>query len=385
MTVWASLCLVSTLLTVFTFIQNTSRFLYPERPIVFLAMCYAVYATAYVIRAIVGPTAISCDQTPSGELYVIQEGLESTWCTIIFLIMYYFGMASCMWWLVLSLAWFLSAAYQWGSEAIQRLGSYFHLVAWALPAVNTIVILLQRRVDGDQLTGMCFVGNQDANSLLIFVILPYMVCILLGALFILAGFVSLFGIRGKLKRDGTTNANLNKLEKLMAKIGLFSVLFTVSTSTLVACLFYEYMNMSQWRADTPPCAQLQDADVTSHSSDDVTLECKLDESVPVTEIFLLKLAMYFVIGVASGLWICSRKTLQSWGGMCFRSQAPHRKGSPASQGGGGVKNSASNSTGVRTANKPIYNYQKCATTTTAAASPYVMPPPQQTSDPLLTA
>ena len=379
MTVWASLCLVSTLLTIFTFIQNTSRFLYPERPIVFLAMCYAIYSCAYIIRAVVGPTAISCDETPSGELYLIQEGLESTWCTIIFLIMYYFGMASSVWWLVLSFAWFLSAAYQWGSEAMQRLGSYFHLAAWALPAVNTIIILVQRRVDGDQLTGMCYVGNQDPTSLLIFVIIPHVIYIVIGAFFILAGFVSLFGIRGKLKREGTTNANLNKLEKLMAKIGAFSILFSVCSATLVGCLLYEYMHMNEWKANTPPCTTVDSKQLQAGSRNDVTLDCQLEESVPITGVFLLKLLMYLLVGVASGLWICSRKTLQSWGAICWRSSRHHKTTSPAhTTTTTAVKNSTSNSASLR-ANQPIYNYQKCATTNGRPLQA------AQASDPMITA
>jgi hypothetical protein len=40
-----------------------------------------------------------------------------------------------------------------------------------------------------------------------------------GTFFILAGFVALFRIRNNLKQEGT---NIRKLEKLMAKIGVFA-------------------------------------------------------------------------------------------------------------------------------------------------------------------
>lgn len=43
MIVWATLCFASTALTVLTFLIDTSRFKYPERPIIFLSMCYLVY------------------------------------------------------------------------------------------------------------------------------------------------------------------------------------------------------------------------------------------------------------------------------------------------------------------------------------------------------
>ena len=62
MIVWASLCFFSTMMTVVTFLVDTSRFGYPERPIIFLSMCYAIYSAAYIIRAIIGPDAINCDE-----------------------------------------------------------------------------------------------------------------------------------------------------------------------------------------------------------------------------------------------------------------------------------------------------------------------------------
>jgi hypothetical protein len=61
---------------------------------------------------------------------------------------------------ILTVTWFLAAGRKWGQEAIEALSSYFHLAAWAIPAIQTIVILTMRRVDGDELTGMCYVGNQ---------------------------------------------------------------------------------------------------------------------------------------------------------------------------------------------------------------------------------
>ena len=42
-------------------------------------------------------------------LYVLQEGLGNTGCAIIFFFSYFFGMASYLWWVILTLTWFLTA------------------------------------------------------------------------------------------------------------------------------------------------------------------------------------------------------------------------------------------------------------------------------------
>lgn len=308
MVVWGSLCFFSTMITVLTFAVDSSRFKYPERPIIFLSLCYAVYSLAYIIRACTGANAISCDKGIAGVEFLIQEGLENTWCIIIFLILYFFGMASSLWWVILTVTWYLAAGRKWGQEAIEALSSYFHFAAWAIPAVKTIVILTMRRVDGDELTGLCYVGNQDINALTYFVLAPLLTYLLVGTAFILAGFIALLRIRNNLRsRDGT---NIRKLEKLMAKIGVFSVLYTVPATCVIGCYFYERINFENWRS----IAMRSECDLSKGSGK----ECTLSQSVPTVEVYMLKVFMSLVVGITSGMWIWSYKTVSSWRNFCFR-------------------------------------------------------------------
>lgn len=41
--------------------------------------------------------------------------------------------------------------------------------------------------------------------------------------------------------------NVTKLEKLMVRIGIFSVLYTVPAVCVIACNVYEYLNREQWQ------------------------------------------------------------------------------------------------------------------------------------------
>ncbi|KAH9490470.1 Frizzled-10-A [Bulinus truncatus] len=317
MIVWSSLCCLSTLLTVTTFAVDTSRFKYPERPIIFLSVCYLVQTFAYIIRAATGPESVSCDVTQDGRTFRILEGLESTWCIIVFLLLYFFGMASAVWWVVLTITWFLAAGRKWGQEAIEALSSYFHLAAWAIPAVKTIIILTMRRVDGDELTGLCYVGNQDPEALTNFIIAPLIIYLIAGFVFIVAGFAAMFRIRNDLKQDGG-NTNIRKLEKLMAKIGVFSVLYTVPATCVIGCHFYERINFKRWQkqAMSMPCSPA-DGHVMSAPNKD-SQDCTLDHSIPTLELYMLKLFMSLAIGITSGMWIWSNKTVSSWKAFCSR-------------------------------------------------------------------
>ncbi|GFR97729.1 frizzled-9-like [Elysia marginata] len=359
MLVWASICCFSTLLTVATFSVDTSRFKYPERPIIFLSACYLVQSVAYIMRAIVGPEAVSCDAAPDGRTFLIQEGLDSTWCIVIFLLLYFFGMASAVWWVVLTVTWFLAAGRKWGGEAIEALSSYFHLAAWAVPAVKTIVILTLRRVDGDELTGLCYVGNQNPNALMAFVLVPLVTYLILGSAFILAGFLALIRIRKDLKQEDGRASNIRKLEKLMAKIGVFSVLYTVPAICVIGCLIYERVNFRQWRreAENTPCPLETSAGETKYtqnvmsagsisslgsSSSLMPLDssqsarevdgCPLDHSIPTVEVYMLKIFMSVVIGITSGMWVWSPKTLASWKSF-FSKRFTRRKAASSAFGG----------------------------------------------------
>lgn len=153
---WAILCTASCLFTVCTFLIDTDRFRYPERPIIFLSVCYMMVAIAYVIGFLAGDS-ISCREPyPSKHdimtVSTITQGTKYELCTILFMVLYFFSMASSIWWVVLTLTWFLAAGLKWGHEAIEANSQYFHLAAWAIPAVKTISILAMGKVDGKSTT-----------------------------------------------------------------------------------------------------------------------------------------------------------------------------------------------------------------------------------------
>lgn len=304
MIIWSIFCFVSTSLTFLTFLMDNSRFKYPERPIIFLSACCLVYSSAYILRILFGAESVSCDQLRPGVSYLIQDGLENIVCIVVFLLLYFFGMASCIWWVILTFTFYLSAGRKWGREAIQGLSTYFHVVAWTFPAVKTIIVLILRRVDGDELTGLCFVGNQNPASSLAFVISPLICYLAIGSIFIVAGFFAMFRIRSDLKLDG--GADLKKFENLMIKIGVFSILYTAPATCLVGCLLYERSNQDKWKVISyaTPCLHLDRSSKL--------VDCSLPRSIPSLEIQVLKIFMFLIIGTASGVWIWSPKTVQTW-------------------------------------------------------------------------
>lgn len=164
---------------------------------------------------------------------------------------------------------------------------------------------------GDILSGVCFVGQLDTHSLGVFLILPLCIYLSIGALFLLAGFVSLFRIRTVMKTDGKRT---DKLERLMMRIGFFSGLFILPALGFLGCLFYEYYNfdewMIQWHRDickpfSIPCPQMRQDGL---------------ESRPIFQIYMAKYLCSMLVGVTSSVWLYSGKTMVSWRNFVERLQ-----------------------------------------------------------------
>nr|XP_012144415.1 PREDICTED: frizzled-2-like [Megachile rotundata] len=303
---WSGLCAASTLVTVTTFLIDTQRFKYPERPIVFLSACYFVVSIGYLSRSVFGHEEIACDGP------ALKSGAQGPGaCVTVFLMIYFFGMASSVWWVILAFTWFLAAGLKWGNEAIASYSQYFHLAAWLAPTIQTVSAYVAGGVAGDPVAGVCTVAPEGVRS---FILVPLFVYLLLGTSFLLAGFVSLFRIRSVIKRQ--PGAKADKLEKLMIRIGVFSVLYTLPAGVVLACHMYETALRDEWLGSLAcPCGP---------------------RTRPLYSVLMLKYFMALAVGITSGVWIWSGKTVDSWKRLWRRLFGGGSAGGGHGGGGGGM-------------------------------------------------
>lgn len=289
---WSTLCCLSTILTVITYIIDMGRFVYPEKSIIFLAACYFMVSIGYIIMLLAGRENVGCD----GQ-FVRPNMTAPATCTIVFLLIYFFGMAACIWWVILSFTWFLAAGLKWSHEAIASYSLYFHLTAWLLPTIKSITVLAVSGVDGDPVAGICYVGNQNTTNLWAFILAPLFLYLILGLSFLSAGLINLFRIREAIRQQG--DQKTEKLEKLIIKLGVFSVLYTIPAIIVIACHLYEQHFKEMWDAS-------------------IACPCGANPVRPDYLVFMLKYFMYHIVGITSGFWIWSGKTLTAWRSFCSR-------------------------------------------------------------------
>lgn len=231
-------------------------------------------------------------------------------------------MSSSIWWVILTLTWFLAAGFKWSSEAISHYSIYYHLMAWLLPSLQTIAILKLKGIDGDPIGGICYVGHTDSSMLRAFVLFPLITFLTIGTIFLLAGLISLMRIRNVIKVQDRSKTS--KLEKLMVRIGLFAILYTVPATfvsikfkknkkkivflhlfylKVIGIYFYELRYRSIWE-DNLHCNKCPRLTLGFHSTWSIQ---------PSFMIYMSKYFFLLIVGITTGLWInFNNKTLLTW-------------------------------------------------------------------------
>ena len=206
-------------------------------------------------------------------------------------------MAAFLWWLVLTLAWCLTSLLKWSNEAIGNLAPFFHVVSWILPLLLVIGLIAGRVVSADELTGVCFVVRDDSQDsfygLLLGVIVPLMVFLVLGTVFLSVGLISVCRIHAFLRNKGQEKESI-VLEKLMIRVGVFVSIYILPAAVMIGCFFYELLQRPKWKT----IEELENCSSDCHEANPTVL--------------IVRVFMFLVIGVLTGVWIWSKKTLHSW-------------------------------------------------------------------------
>ncbi|NXG97723.1 FZD6 protein, partial [Loxia leucoptera] len=309
-------CLCATLFTFLTFLIDVKRFRYPERPIIYYSVCYSIVSLMYFIGFLLG-NRTACNEADEkleiGETVVL--GSQNKACTVLFMVLYFFTMAGTIWWVILTITWFLAAGRKWSCEAIAQKAMWFHAVAWGIPGFLTIMLLAMNKVEGDNISGVCFVGLYDLDASLYFVLLPLCLCVFFGLSLLLAGIISLNHVRQVIQHDGR---NQEKLKKFMIRIGVFSGLYLVPLVALLGCYVYELVNRKIWETTW----------VFDHC-DQYHIPCPYQASNARPEIFLflMKYLLTLIVGISPVFWVGSKKTCSEWANFFNR----NRKRDPISE------------------------------------------------------
>ena len=304
-------CILFTLFTIATFCINRNRFNYPQRPIVYLSVSYLIFGLGYFIGAVAklaggGENSFACSDSEDDlrSRFVFQNlpndnvTMSTASCVILFLLVYYTQMTASLWWVILTFTWFLATVLKWGEEAVEKLWPLYHVIAWSVPAVQVILVLSLRLVDGDQVSGVCYPGQFSSVGLGVFVFMPLVIYLTLGTVFLIIGFSALINIRRELEQDPIKS---RKLGRLIIRIGVYSALYIVPNTIVLIIHIYELAERERWEESYIEHDSCRDEDTAS--------SCP---SSPNFAAFLIRYILLLCVGICATSWVFSKKTLDTW-------------------------------------------------------------------------
>lgn len=281
--IFSVLCFIFTLFSLITFWTESTRFKFPERPVLFLTLCYNLLSICYLLKIFYQKSTNLPDNEEIHEfngitsikttdIGVNQCSINSQ-CLAYFIIISYLIISASFWWLIFGLCWWLSTAKQWSPEALERKSGLFHVLAWLLPLASPIAALLFGAIKKTELTGMCTAPG--------FTEIPSLILLVLGAVFIILSARSLRSLRSSWKN--------NKLSQVMSRILMFGTIFVAPAIAAIVLMLIDYDK------ELPPCLPGE--------------ACYLPEKRTVN-ITIIRFACLLMGGI-SGIWVWSKKTCLS--------------------------------------------------------------------------
>lgn len=293
---WACVSLIGTTFTLLTFCIDRSRFKYPERPILFMSICCLLYSAFILIRILIGSQLFICDGS-SGHLVV--KSSDNMMCALSSFLLQYLSMCVRMWWLLFCVCWYLHATCEWSNESLTELSSWFHGVVYGISIVPPLLALLTGNIVADELTESCTIKEEAIHW---FIFIPQFFILLVGGLLSIRTAFSLCYIRTSLLASGR---GANKLERLMIRLCLFTVIFVLIEFCYLVCTAYESWHRPWWKS----LALLSALDCpTPHSCNPEPMY-----HTASIEVVLLRILFSLLVGISSVMWICSGKTCRTWG------------------------------------------------------------------------
>ncbi|XP_017349767.1 smoothened homolog [Ictalurus punctatus] len=310
--IFGSITLLCTFFTLATFLadwKNSNR--YPAVILFYVNACFFVGSIGWLAQFMDGARKeIVCKSDNTMRLGE-PSSTETLSCVIIFIIVYYSLMSGVIWFVMLTYAWHTSfKALGTTHQPLSGKTSYFHLVTWSIPFILTVAILAIAQVDGDSVSGICFVGYKNYRYRAGFVLAPIGVVLTVGGYFLVRGVMTLFSIKSN--HPGLLSEKAaSKINETMLRLGIFGFLAFGFVFITFGCHFYDFFNQAEWERSFREFV-LCEANVTiAHQTKKPIPECTI-KNRPSLLVEKINLFSMFGTGIAMSTWVWTKATILIW-------------------------------------------------------------------------
>uniref|UniRef100_UPI00398F703B protein smoothened n=1 Tax=Pristiophorus japonicus TaxID=55135 RepID=UPI00398F703B len=316
--IFGSITILCTFFTLATFVadwKNSNR--YPAVILFYVNACFFIGSIGWLAQFMDGARKeIVCKADGTMRLGEPTSN-ETLSCVIIFVIVYYSLMSGVIWFVMLTYAWHMSfKALGTTYQPLSGKTSYFHLLTWSIPFILTVAILALAQVDGDSVSGICFVGYKNYHFRAGFVLAPIGLVLLVGGYFLIRGVMTLFSIKSN--HPGLLSEKAaSKINETMLRLGIFGFLAFGFVFITFGCHFYDFFNQADWERSFRDYV-LCEANVSIAEQTNTPIpECSI-KNRPSLLVEKINIFAMFGTGIAMSTWVWTKATVLIWKRTWFR-------------------------------------------------------------------
>ena len=193
-------------------------------------------------------------------------------------------------------------------ETLASRSAYFHMAAWSLPLVLTILVMATNNVDGSAVSGICYVGYSSRTARAMFVLVPHTISLLVAAFFTWRCVNLLASLCHGPGSEHLSTAALSKLRSTLTRISVFSVMVAACVFCTLVCHIYRWVNEDSWDA---ALHKLVLCNLEKQLSPEQSSKCSMDDR-PSLGMVQLELLAFCATGVLAASWVCTKESFNTW-------------------------------------------------------------------------
>lgn len=334
------LSFLASLWTSLTFVVDWKRLnKYPSIMVFYLSSCITIVNLGFLFQfflwskeeiACRGDSTLKWDE-PHGK------GSNKTICVFSFLVIYYFSIASLVWFINICFTWWkyfhLHRSNPAKTTCSNRMKdkqhrTYFHLAAWCTPLIIIILIFaLSIPIESSYLTGVCSIGIDDLTARVIFILVPIGCAVVIGNCFLIRSLGSLIALLRQTSYSSTSSGQRNQQLNIIKLIVKVFILITFSTGSLAIVIWssiFEFSWRDSWTEELRK-AVICSLDLSRISFDGISVgnasSCSGNSSFPINGIgksyislthIYVQLSCFFSAGFVIGIWTFTRGSFDAW-------------------------------------------------------------------------
>ena len=296
---WSSIAISCSLAMIFL-ASTHGHITKPENIILTISVCLLFQSAGFLLSVMSPQSPFQCSVSESpGDPVYLRKNSPSPTCYLTFTATYLGGIAANLWWVTLSILWFLMLGMNWSTESMFKVFRYLHLVIGCLAGGLTVAVLTVGAVEGDDLSGGCVAGGIHSENLATYDVTPNCVVLCIGGVILACGACTMVKV-SRLERN-SHNIPLQRLRSVAVFLFCYLIIFILK----ILCQFYELSYRSAWYKQCDP--NLQTTNFTYLGLDKFNKSSgpsKGDEACgPDFKIFMVKYTCYLFLPVLSAVYL----------------------------------------------------------------------------------